>query len=76
MVLSRINAVLGTRQEVLGLDGSASVTVSVFSGGPRGDLYLRIGVQVPERLTSPERALYGQLRALGRQPPSPQEQQQ
>jgi molecular chaperone DnaJ len=46
-----------------------------FGGGPRGDLYLRIGVQVPERLTPPERALYEQLRALGRQSPSPQEQQ-
>jgi len=34
-----------------------------FGGGGRGDLYLRIQVQVPERLTAEERKLYEQLRA-------------
>lgn len=36
-----------------------------FGQGPRGDLYLRIGVRVPEHLTRQERELYEKLRALG-----------
>lgn len=36
-----------------------------FGEGPRGDLYLRIGVRVPEHLTRQERELYEKLRALG-----------
>ena len=35
-----------------------------FGGGRRGDLFLHIDVHVPEDLTSEERALYDQLRAL------------
>lgn len=35
-----------------------------FGGGRRGDIYLRIRVRIPERLTANERALYEQLRAL------------
>lgn len=35
-----------------------------FRGGRRGDLFLHIDVHVPEKLTSKERALYDQLRAL------------
>lgn len=35
-----------------------------FGAGPRGDLYLRIGVRVPEHLTRQERELYEKLRAL------------
>lgn len=38
--------------------------LSAFGEGPRGDLYLRIGVQVPERLTRQERELYEKLRDL------------
>ena len=35
-----------------------------FGEGPRGDLYLRIGVRVPEHLTRQEHELYEKLRAL------------
>ncbi len=35
-----------------------------FSGGRRGDLYLRLRVRVPEDLSREERALYEQLREL------------
>jgi molecular chaperone DnaJ len=35
-----------------------------FGGGSRGDLYLRLGVHVSERLSSAERKLYERLRAL------------
>ena len=35
-----------------------------FGGGRRGDLFLHIQIHVPEKLTSKERALYDQLRAL------------
>jgi molecular chaperone DnaJ len=35
-----------------------------FGSGRNGDLYLRIGVNVPEHLSSEERELYQQLRAL------------
>lgn len=38
----------------------------VFGGGHHGDLYLRIGVRVPERLTREERELYERLRAIGK----------
>ena len=37
----------------------------VFGEGPRGDLYLRIGVRLPEHLTRKERELYEKLRELG-----------
>ena len=37
-----------------------------FGGGARGDLYLRLNVEVPRRLSADERRLYEQLRALGR----------
>jgi molecular chaperone DnaJ len=36
-----------------------------FGEGPRGDLYLRIGVRVPEHLTRQEREHYEKLRDLG-----------
>lgn len=36
-----------------------------FGGAHHGDLYLRIGVRVPERLSRQEREVYEQLRALG-----------
>lgn len=39
-----------------------------FGGAHHGDLYLRIGVRVPERLSRQERELYEQLRALGGKP--------
>lgn len=35
-----------------------------FGEGPRGDMFLRIKVQLPERLSTPERDLYEKLRAL------------
>lgn len=35
-----------------------------FGGGPRGDLYLRMAVRIPERLSRAQRELYQQLRAL------------
>jgi len=40
-----------------------------FGGGRRGDLFLRIKVEVPEKLTREERALYEKLRAVGAQKP-------
>ncbi|HEX5392272.1 MAG TPA: J domain-containing protein [Rhodocyclaceae bacterium] len=36
----------------------------VFGGGRRGDLYLRIGIRIPERLSREERELYERLRAV------------
>ena len=36
----------------------------IFGDGQRGDMFLRIKVQVPERLSNPERDLYEKLRAL------------
>lgn len=39
-----------------------------FGNGQYGDLYVRIGVHVPDRLVSEERALYERLRALGGKP--------
>jgi len=35
-----------------------------FGGGRRGDLYVRLDVQIPEHLSKQERKLYEQLRAL------------
>jgi len=74
------DAVLGISLEVPTLDGHASVTVppgtqpdSVLRlrgkglpefGGGKGDLYVRIQLQVPQHLSSQEKALYQQLRAL------------
>ncbi len=37
-----------------------------FGAGPRGDLYLRIGVRIPDQLTGPQRELYEKLRKLDR----------
>jgi molecular chaperone DnaJ len=37
-----------------------------FGGGRRGDLLVRVEVEVPERVSAEERALYERLRALGR----------
>ena len=38
-----------------------------FGDGVRGDLYVRVRVQVPEHLTSAQRRLYEQLRTLQRE---------
>ncbi len=35
-----------------------------FGEGPRGDMFLRIKMQVPQQLSTPERDLYEKLRAL------------
>ena len=35
-----------------------------FGGGARGDLYVRIKIHLPERLTDRQRRLFEQLRAL------------
>jgi molecular chaperone DnaJ len=37
-----------------------------FGGRRRGDLYLRVGVHVPERVGAEEKKLYERLRTLGR----------
>lgn len=39
-----------------------------FGSERHGDLFLRIQIHVPEKLTSKEKALYHQLRALGERP--------
>jgi molecular chaperone DnaJ len=36
-----------------------------FGGGRRGDVYLRLRIRVPEKLTAEERKLWERLRALG-----------
>ena len=41
-----------------------------FGGGPRGDLYVRLQVHVPERLSDRQRRLYEQLKATSRGKPS------
>src|SRR5208337_427220 len=41
-----------------------------FDGGPRGDLYVRLQVHVPERLSDRQRRLYEQLKATSRGKPS------
>lgn len=38
-----------------------------FGGGMRGDLYVRLQVQVPERLSECQRQLFEQLRAVANQ---------
>ena len=38
-----------------------------FGGGMRGNLYVRLQVQVPERLSERQRQLFEQLRAVGNQ---------
>ncbi|MEA2079486.1 MAG: J domain-containing protein [Pseudomonadota bacterium] len=48
--------------EVLRLRGKG---LQQFGGGGHGDLNLRIQVQIPEKLSAEERALYEQLRSLG-----------
>jgi len=40
-----------------------------FGNGRNGDLYLQIGVRVPERLSREERDLYERLRAIGGKSP-------
>jgi molecular chaperone DnaJ len=79
--LSVVDAVLGTRLEVVTLDGPTTVTIPpgtqpdtvlrlrskglpVFGGSGRGDLYLRVQVRVPDRLSPTERDLYERLRSL------------
>lgn len=47
--------------EVLRLKGKG---LPEFGGGGHGELYLRIDVKIPERLTPEERELYEKLRAL------------
>ncbi len=42
-----------------------------FGGGARGDLYLRLIVEVPQRLSAEERRLYEQLRELERKGKGP-----
>jgi molecular chaperone DnaJ len=41
-----------------------------FGGGPRGDLYIRLQIHVPERLTERQRRLYEQLKATNPEKPS------
>lgn len=48
--------------EILRLKGKG---LPVFEGARHGDLYLRIGVRIPDHLTREERELYERLRALG-----------
>jgi molecular chaperone DnaJ len=45
-----------------------------FGSSGLGDLFIRIQIQVPERLSSEERKLYEQLQALSHQHPSPPRQ--
>jgi DnaJ-class molecular chaperone len=49
--------------EVLRLRGKG---LPEFGGGTRGDLYIGLRLQVPERLSAEERELYQRLRALSR----------
>ena len=54
----------GTQPDaVLRLKGKG---LPLFGGGGHGDLYLRIGVQVPQRLSRTERELYEQLRDIAK----------
>jgi molecular chaperone DnaJ len=54
----------GTQPDaVLRLKGKG---LPLFGGGSQGDLYLRIGVHVPERLSRTEHELYEQLRAIAK----------
>ena len=54
----------GTQPDaVLRLKGKG---LPLFGGGSHGDLYLRIGVRVPERLSRAEHELYEQLRAIAK----------
>jgi molecular chaperone DnaJ len=54
----------GTQPEaLLRLQGKG---LPVFGEKQHGDLYLRIGVRIPERLTREEIELYEQLRAIAR----------
>lgn len=48
---------------VLRLQGKG---LPVLGGGQRGDIYLHIGVRIPEHLTREERELYERLRGMGR----------
>jgi molecular chaperone DnaJ len=53
----------GTQPDaVLRLKGKG---LPAFGEGQRGDLHLRIGVRIPDRLTHQEHELYEKLRALG-----------
>ncbi|WP_241673075.1 DnaJ C-terminal domain-containing protein [Lacisediminimonas profundi] len=61
---ARVTVPPGTQPDaVLRLAGKG---LPAFGGGKHGDLYLRIGVRVPENLGREERALYEQLRTLAR----------
>lgn len=60
---ARVTVPAGTQpDETLRLKAKGLPT---FGGGSRGDLYLRLAVRVPRRLTRQERALYEKLRELG-----------
>jgi molecular chaperone DnaJ len=41
-----------------------------FGGGPSGDLYIRLQIHVPERLSDRQRRLYEQLKATNPHKPS------
>jgi len=56
----------GTQPDaVLRLKGKGLPAFGGDNGGQHGDLYLRIGVRIPEHLTREERDLYERLRAIG-----------
>jgi len=60
---SSVTVPAGTQPDaVLRLKGKG---LPAFGGGHRGDLYLRIGIRIPEHLTREERDLYERLRAIG-----------
>lgn len=71
--------VFGRELTVPTLDGCVTVSVQagtllrlrgqglpVFGGGACGDLFLRIQVHVPEKLSTEEKTIYDRLRALGK----------
>jgi molecular chaperone DnaJ len=41
-----------------------------FGGGPRGDLYVRLQLHVPERLTDRQKQLFEQLRTSAARKPT------
>jgi molecular chaperone DnaJ len=60
----KLKVAAGTQPEsVLRLRGKG---LPRFGGGPRGDLFVRVRVEIPEKLTSKQRALYKELRDLAR----------
>ena len=78
-----VDAVLGTRLEVPGLDGPLTIVIPpgtqaghvqrirgsglATAAGGRGDLSISIQVRIPRQLSATERALYQRLRALQRE---------